>query len=171
MVGSFAARATTCVRTFACCAASAGGGGGGVAVGVAVGLGAVVGVAAGAPLAGALLTDAVLTTLAAATQAGVPVRPRAAQVAASTTPVRGSLNRRWAATTAARVCGPNARSGVRRNAFCKTPTAGPMAPVDSVAQVTATPLPAVRSPHAAIATGAGSARQVAASIAPVALTL
>jgi hypothetical protein len=120
-VGSLAASATTCARTFACCAASAGGGG--------VGAGVVVG--------GRVTCEASTE----ATQAGVPVRPSAAQVAASTTPFAGTLSLRCAATTAARVRGPKAPSLLTRTACCKTRTAGPTAPTVSVVQVVATPVP------------------------------
>src|SRR4051812_19448857 len=59
--GSLAARASTCARILACAMAFAEGGGAGVVVGV-----------------GAGVTATTLTVPDAETQAGVPVRPRAA---------------------------------------------------------------------------------------------
>src|SRR4051794_1636461 len=129
--GSFAARAATCALIFACAIALADGGGGGV-VGVGVGAG---------------VTATTLTVLEVDTHAGVPVRPSAAQVAASTAPVRGSFSRCCAASTAARVCGPNARSTVIFNAVCRTPTDGPTAPICNVVHEVVTPVPATRWPQ------------------------
>src|SRR3954452_2923500 len=150
--GSLAASASTWVRIFACAIAFADGG----AVGVGVG-------------AGAGVTATTFTVPDAETQAGVPVRPSAAQVAASTTPVRGSFSRCCAASTAARVCGPNARSTVTRKAFWRTPTDGPTAPTCNVVQLVVTPAPDTGWPQPAAPTAMGNAFQVAASTAPVCL--
>src|SRR4051812_18310107 len=154
--GSLAASASTWVRIFACAIAFADGG--------AVGVGAV-GVGAGAGV-----TATTFTVPDAETQAGVPVRPRAAHVAASTTPVRGSFSRCCAASTAARVCGPNAPATVTRKAFCKTPTDGPTAPICNVVQLVVTPVPDTGWPQAAAPTATGNAFQVATSTAPVCLS-
>src|SRR3954451_11344442 len=148
---SLAASASTCVRIFACAIALADGGGAGVGVGAGV-------------------TATTFTVPELETQAGVPVRPSAAHVAASTTPVRGSFSRCCAASTAARVCGPNARSTVTRKAFWRTPTDGPTAPTCNVVQLVVTPAPDTGWPQPAAPTAMGNAFQVATSTAPVCLS-
>src|SRR5213078_721221 len=87
-------------------------------------------------------------------QAGVPVRPSAAQVAGPTVPVTGSFAFDCAALTAASVIGPNSPSGVVPTRRCNTATAGPIAPRPRLAHVAATPEPHACWPHAASVTRA-----------------
>src|SRR3954469_6888161 len=103
-------------------------------------------------------------------QAGVPVRPRAAQVAGPALPDGRSLALVCAALTAATVTRPKSPSGSAPTLRGRTATAGPRAPCTRTAQVGVTPLPCTCLLHASCATSAGIACHVAASTTPVAGT-
>src|SRR4051794_27726731 len=119
------------------------------------------------------------TPSTSAMQAGVPDRPKAAQVAGPAMPLPVSFALVCAFATAACVIGPYSPSTSACTAVCRTFTAGPVDPTWRWAQVGVTPPPVVATSapvpctcwaQAASATSSGSAAHVAASTTPVGLT-